>query len=135
MSLNYATRQPHDASGEGMFEFTPAKVAEAVTSSENAATSSVITLGANTTTVEIHAIGGAAVAKWIPTTDTAASVVSAAAGANFDIAIPNNFYRRTVVPQESIGVSSIVGLQAQAGLFRRLAYKTVGNASVITIQY
>lgn len=135
MSLNYATRQPHDASGEGMFEFPPAKLAEAVISSENATISSVISLGDNTTTVEIHSIGGAAVAKWIATTNTSASVLSDATGANFDIAIPANYFRRVVVPQERVGTASVVGLNRQAGLYQRLAYKAVGVSSIITIQY
>lgn len=135
MSKNYATGQPHDRGGEGMYEFVPDKLAEQITTSENATVSSVITLGANTSTVEIHAIGGAAVAKWIATGNTSASVISDAGTANYDIAIPSNSYRRAVVPQETIGTSSVVGINIQAGLYRRLAYKSVGTASILTVQY
>lgn len=135
MSLNYATAQPHDRGGEGMYEFTPAKLAASIVSSENASTSSVINLTPDTTTIEIHAIGGAAVAKWIATTNTGASVISDAGTSNFDIAIPANYYRRVVVPQETIGSASIVGINIQAGLYRRIAYKSVGVGSIITVQY
>lgn len=103
--------------------------------SENATASSVVTLSDNTTMIELAAVGGTAVLKWIQTSDTTASVISEAGTANYDHVIPSGQVRRFVVPQESIGTSSIVGANKQNGLYNRVAYKTVGVASVMTTEY
>lgn len=136
MSLNYASPLPHDRGGESMQEFPPAQLALGVFASDNATASSVITLTDNTTSIEVHAIGGAAVVKWIATTNTSASVISIAGGtANYDVVVPSNYFRRLVVPIEGIGTSSIVGLNKQAGLYNRVAYKSVGATSILTALY
>lgn len=111
----------------------------ATTSSENATVSSVINLSDNTTAIEIATTGGPAAMKWVFATDTQASVVSAAGTANFDHVVSSGTVRRFVVPIEvqnnSQGYSSMVGLNVANGLFRRLAYKTAGVASVMVTEY
>lgn len=127
---------PNDARGIEMQEFAAPYKAIATLASENATASSVITLNDNTTTIEVGATGAAAVIKWIATSDTAASVISAAGTADYDNIIPANMVRRFAVPIESfVKQSSIVGLNKQYGLYNRVAVKSVGTASVVTIQF
>ena len=108
---------------------------------ENNAASSVITLSENTTSVEI-ATTAEAIMRWVPTTDTTASVVGiAGATANYDHVIPANTYRRFVVPIEvnnPQGYGSFVGANIENGLFRRVAVKggaLVVTGSVLTAEY
>lgn len=133
---SYANKQPIDRRGVPMHDFPPAFPAITTIASDNATVSSVITLNDNTTHIEVAAVGGTAVIKWIATSDTTASVISAAGTANFDhVVTANNSPRKFVVPRETIGNSSIVGYNKQNGLYNRLAYKTVGAASILTTQY
>ena len=110
--------------------------------SENGTASSVITLTQNTTGVEIAAQTAPVAMRWVFVADaaTAATSVIAIAGAtaNFDHIIPANTYRRFVVPIEvnnPQGYGSQVGANIENGLFRRLAYKTQGIASVAVAEY
>ena len=136
MSQPYAKQLPNDRNQTALQDYPPARLAVKVDLSENNAVSSIISLTSNTTNLEIGAAGSGAVLKWIATTDTTASVISAAGStANFDHFIPANTVRKFVVPVESQGLSSVVGLQAQAGLYARIAVKSVGAASVLTTQY
>jgi hypothetical protein len=135
MSINYSKAIPHDRNNEPQQGLPPAFVAIQTDLSENNAASSVISLSANTTTIEVGAAGSGAVIKWIPVAASQTSVISAAGTANYDNFIPANQVRRFVVPVESQGLSSVVGLQAQAGLYARVAVKSVGAASVLTTQY
>ncbi len=115
----------------------------AVNNSENNSASSLITLNDNTTSIEVHAVNGAAVIKWISASTVSGlgntSVYSSVAGGpiNFDGMIPTNYYRRYAVPQATIGVNSIVGLNKQAGLYNAVAVKSAGIAasSVATLQF
>lgn len=125
---------PIDKASTPMQEFA-GYVALVTTSSENATVSSVITLNDNTTTLEVAAVGGAAALKWITAGNTNPSIITAAGTANFDHVIPSGAMRRFVVPIETVGTSSIVGLNKQAGLYNRVAYKSVGVASIMTTQY
>lgn len=135
MATNYAPKLPRDSTGEPMQEYPSAKTANVTHASDNNATSSLITLNDNTTAVEIAAVGAGAVVKWIATTNTNPSVISAAGTANFDHVIAPNTVRRFVVPIETIGVSSIVGANKQNGLYNRMAVKSVGAASVLSTEY
>lgn len=135
MSLNYAKALPRDKAGDTMQEYPAPFVSLQTDASENSSASSVLSLTDNTSAIEIAATGGAAVMKWIATTNTNPSVISAAGTANFDHVIPANSYRRFVVPIESQGTASIVGINKQAGLYQRVAVKSVGVASVATTQY
>lgn len=109
--------------------------------SENGTASSVMTLTDNTTVVEVGAVGAAVYLRWVPRTETAAvapygSVIAiAGATANFDDYVPPNTTRIFPIPQETIGTSSIVGANVAAGLYNRLAVKSAGIASVITVEF
>jgi hypothetical protein len=112
--------------------------------SENATASSVVTLTENTTAIEVAAQTAPVALRWVYVADgtTAATSVIAVAGstANFDHIVPANTYRRFVVPIETgpTGVApnaSAVGANIENGLFRRLAYKTQGIASVAVTEY
>lgn len=131
---NVYNELPKEKSGAPMQEFS-GYVAKAVTSSENAATSAVITLNDSTSTLEVAAVGGPAAIRWIPVANTNPSVITIAGTANFDHIIPTNTMRRFAVPQETMGVTSIVGINKQAGLYNRVAYKSIATASVLTTEY
>ena len=135
MGLFVYKKLPVDQDGEKLQEFPAPYVALKVDNSENNTVSSLITLNDNCTTIEVQAVGGAAAIKWITTGNTNPSVITAAGTANFDHLIPANYFRRFAVPMETAGVNSIVGLNKQAGLFNRVAVKSVGIASVATTQY
>jgi len=108
-------------------------------SSENASASSVISLTSITSAIEIAAVGGPAVVRWIKTSDTQASVVSAASGANFDHVIPTGTFRRFVVPIEvnptTNNATGSLGTNPANGLYQRVAYKSIGTASVLATEY
>ncbi len=132
-------RLPHDQDGTELQEFAVPYPALASNNSENNTASSVITFNDNTTSLEIHAVGGAAAIRWITASTISGlgntSVVSAASGFNADGMIPANYFRRFAIPQATGGVNSIVGLNKQAGLYNAVAVKTVGIASVATLQF
>lgn len=136
MSLNYANGLPI-VNGYPMQDFPAPKLAKEQTTSENGAVSSVITLTQDTVQLEVTAVGGAAVLKWIATGDTQASVISAAgATANYDHVIPSGGLRRFVVPIESTpNPQSVQGANRLNGLYRRVAYKTTGVASIMVSEY
>ena len=108
--------------------------------SENGTASSVISVTHDTTALEIAAVGGTAVMRWVRTADTQASVISATGG-NFTHVIPTNTYRKFVIPIESMptmgasNTASMVGVNRREGLYQRVAIKTVGNASVLVTEY
>ena len=102
---------------------------------ENGAASSVITLTDDTTDIEVAAVGGPAAIRWVTTADTQASVVTAVSGANFDHVIGTGTVRRFAVPKESGGTHSVVGANIQQGLYRRVAAKSIGTASVLLTEY
>lgn len=101
--------------------------------------SSVITLTANTTALEVGASGGGGVVmKWIPTTDTQGSVIGAGATANWDNFIPADTYRRFVVPVEKANpYPSIQGANPINGLYQRVAFISVGTptSSVLSSEF
>lgn len=134
---NYAKSLPRDQ-GDGLMQEYPAPIlAKNVYGSENASASSVITLGHDTTAVEIGGVGNAAVMKWITTGNTNPSVISAAATVNFDHLIPTGTFRRFVVPIETANVNpgSVQGINRALGLFQRVAIKSIGTASVLLAEY
>jgi len=135
MGLQVYKSLPTDQDGQRMQEFAAPFPALKVDNSENNTVSSLITLNDNCTTIEVNAVGGAAAIKWITSSNTNPSVITAAGTANFDHLIPANYFRRFAVPQETAGVPSLVGLNKRAGLYNRVAVKSVGIASVATTQY
>lgn len=132
--MNYAEAMARDKGGEPIQNAPSPYIALTRNAAENATASSVLTLTDSTTAIEIAAQTTAAAMRWIPTSDTQASVISAVGG-NFDHIIPVSTVRRFVVPQESSGTSSIVGANIQNGLYRRVAIKSIGVGSVLLTEY
>ena len=125
---------PKDGGQSTMQEFPTPFKAIVTRNRDSAIVSSVITLSDNTTTIEVISTGGPAFIRWIPTTDTAASVISAGITANFDNAIAKDTVRRFAVPIEGfVGQASVVGLNKQYGLYNRVAI--IGVASVASTEY
>lgn len=137
MALNYSNPLPKDkGSSEAMQDFPAAVLAVRRTTSENATASSVVTLNDQTTSLEIAAVGGAAAMRWVTSADTQGSVVTiAGATANYDHVIPSGTMRRFVVPQERAAITSICGANVMNGLYARVAYKTMGIASVMVSEF
>lgn len=137
MSQNYAVGLPHDKNGEVQQNNPAPFLALDEWHSENATASSVISFTHDTTVVEIGASGGPAAIKWIATTNTNPSVVTAAATADFDHVIPKDTYRRFVIPIESSTTNpqSIQGANRLNGLYQRIAYKSFGIASVTLTEH
>lgn len=137
--LNYARKLPRDQTGEAMQAYPPVIPAKKSHVNENNTTSSIITLTEDTTSIEVTTGGTQAVFKWLTQADTTGSVYGIAGGtANYDHAVPANTTRQFVVPIETIGanmLSSIVGLNREAGLYQRIAIKTQGIGSVLTAEY
>lgn len=137
--MNYAKSLARGTDSTEFQNSPPPYVAIVRTGSENSSASSVLTVSSITTALEIAAVGGPAVIKWIATTDTQASVVSAAATANFDHVIPTGTFRRFVIPQERTPsnnpTGSVQGVNLEKGLYQRYAIKSIGVASVLTTEY
>lgn len=139
MSQNYAAAIPQDREGGVLQEFPAPFKANARYSTNNATVSSVITLNDNTTSIEISAIGQSVAIRWVPASESAsvspfASVITLAGGtANFDHVVPANYWRRFVVPVETQGVQSIVGIGVQAGTYRRVAIMSGATVSSILV--
>lgn len=136
MSTQYAKGLPLDKNGNSMQNYPANVIALQRYGSENGTASSVLSFTDNTSAIEVGTSGGnGAVLKWIAASDTQASVISAAGTANYDHYIPANSLRRFVIPQETQGVSSVVGVNTQAGLYKRVAIKSAGISSVLTSEY
>ncbi len=138
MSQNYAPSIPSDREGHELQEFAAPFKANARYGTNNATVSSVITLSDNTTAIEVSAMGQSVALRWVPATETAAvtpfaSVITTGTSANFDHVVPPNYFRRFVVPVETQGVNSIVGIGVQAGTYRRVAVMSSATASSIMV--
>ena len=136
MAINYQRSLPHDSgSGEALQQFPAAILAHQRRYTENAATSSVITLDEKTTMIEVAAAGTPAAIKWIASSDTQASILTTTAGANWDHVIPPGTLRRFVVPQETAGITSVAGAGVANGCYRRVAWKTTGAGSILSSEF
>ena len=135
MSINYQKQLPKDRGGDALQEFPAPFLAVKRTTSENATVSSVITLSDQTTSLEVTALGVGAALRWVPATDTQASVVTAVSGANYDHVIPPNTMRRFVVPQEFIPTPSIAGANVANGCYARVAYRSFGIGSIMSSEF
>lgn len=139
----YAKQLATDRSRTPLQEFPAPYKALARYDDEDASVSSVMSLTHDTTVVEVAAVGGPAVIRWVPTSETAgvspfASVISiAGATANFDHVVASGTIRRFVVPKETSNVQagSAVGVNRQEGLYQRIAVKGLGISSVMTTEY
>ena len=138
MALNYAPGLPHDKNGEPQQGLPSPFVAKARYTSENATASSVVSVSHDTTVIEVAALNGDAAIRWVPTTDTAASVVTIAGStSNFDHVIANDTVRRFVIPIETAitNPQSVQGINRSSGLYQRVALKTMGVASVMLSEF
>jgi hypothetical protein len=142
MSVNPYPNLPRDKGQEAMQNYPSPKKALARYASENSSASSVISVSHDTTAIEIAAVGGAAVVRWVPVTETAgvapaASVISAFTGSNFDHVISTGEVRRFAIPIETMfnAVGSVVGANRANGLYQRVAIKAVGISSVLLTEY
>ena len=130
---NYAKPLPIDREGTKMLSSPSDALALATLARDNASASSVTSFNDNTTVVEVTAVGTGAAIKWAA--NQATSVVTAAGTANFDNYVAVDTTRLLVIPRQSIGTSSIVGLNIQAGLYNAVATKSSGVGSVLLNQY
>lgn len=141
MAVNVYRNLPHSTGGDDLQEFPAPYLAKARYVNENGVSSSVITVTPDTTSLEITANGGAAIMRWVATTDTQASVIGIAGStANYDHVIPANTMRRFAIPIEAVfaAPSSMVGSNIENGLYRRFAIKSatlLGLSSVLTSEF
>lgn len=137
--MNYAKSLPHGKDGTEFQNIPPPLTAIARSAAENSSASSVLTVSSMTTAIEIAAVGAPAAMRWVATSDTQASVVSAVASPNFDYIIPTGTVRRFVIPQERVPsnnpLGSVQGINLELGLYQRFAIKSIGIASVLTSEY
>lgn len=145
MAVNYSKQLPQDRNNVPMVGLSTPFPAIATTADDNVAISSIINLNANTTLVEVAAIGGGAGIKWVMNTNTTASssVITAQGTANFDNFVPAGVVRQFVVPRNSQGIPnfngvgnpSTVGLNTSEGLYNSIAIKGAGISSVLVTEY
>lgn len=134
----YASPQPVDRYGNVIGGASSGTLALQTTVS-GTQLSSVITLLDTATTVEIVTTGGAAVIKWFGSVVASPSVTTA----NFDNAIPANWFRYLVIPTSIQGVASagsiVGGFGAQNGLYKQIAVIPLQGAaqptSIMVTQY
>lgn len=113
-----------------MQQYPAPAIAKFVTAGAPPATSSVISFGSNTTTVEITALNASLAMKW-GCKDNNPSVIGSGTTANFDHIIPVNQTRRFVIPVNTgANSSSIQGANAANGLYSTMA--VIATSSVLT---
>ena len=140
--MNYLANLPRDKGDQPMQNFATNASIKAVYASEDASVSSVITLTHDTTMIEVVAIGAlptAGVMRWVTSvagSNASTSVISAAATRNFDHVIPNNRVLKIAVPIETNPqTGSVQGINRELGLYRRVAIKSIGIASVLLVEF
>src|SRR3990167_1618258 len=145
--INPYPNLPYEKGGTAMQNYGTHASVKAVYASENASASSVITLTEDTTVIEIAPIAGTssliagAVMRWVTSvagSNASTSVISAAGTANFDHVIANNTVAKFAVPierQDTNTFASVQGANRANGLYRRVAIKSIGVASVLLTEY
>jgi len=139
---NYSPNIPRDKDGAELHELPPAKTALTSTNKENAAVSSILLLGHNTTLLEVAAVNQHVAMKWftqavVDSSVAGTSVLTAAGSENWDHMVQVNTVRRFVVPiATNPQTGSVQGINRELGLYPAVAYKTfAGNGSVLTAQF
>ena len=146
MATNPYPSEPVSNRGSFLHDYATHASVKAIYASENATASSVITLTPDTTVLEIAVLAGtsslisAGAMRWVTSVagfNASTSVITAAGTANFDHIIPNNTVAKFAVPIEGMyqAPSSLVGANIVNGLYRRVAIKSIGTASVIVTEY
>ncbi len=139
---NYAAGSPLGNNQNQVYSAPPSFKAVATATKDTAVTtSSILVLNQNTTGIEISASGGPMAFKWLyrTTVDSSVastSVITTGTNADYDHVVPNNNYRRFVVPQavnNPQGYSSFVGGNIENGLYTHIALAGMPVASIITI--
>lgn len=139
---NYAAGSPLGNNQNQVYSAPPSfKAVASTTKDASTTTSSILILSQNTTGVEISAAGGPVAFKWLykTTVDSsvaATSVITTGATADYDHIVPNNSYRRFVIPQavnNPQGYGSFVGGNVENGLYTHIAYAGMPVASIISI--
>ena len=143
--MNYLPNLPRDKGDQPMQHFATNASVKAIYASENASASSVITLTHDTTMIEIAVLAGtsslisAGAMRWVTSvagSDASTSVITAAATRNFDHIIPNNTVLKVAVPIETNPqTGSVQGINRELGLYRRVAIKSIGVASVLLTEF
>lgn len=136
--INPYPQIPLDKGNTPLQEFAAPFIARKQYTNENGTASSVISVTHDTTMIEVAAVGGPAALKWIPTTDTTASVITiAGATANYDHVISSGTIRRFAIPLERAGASpaSVQGANRANGLYQRVAIKSMGVSSVLLSEF
>lgn len=138
---NYAPNVPRDKGGVPKDGYPPAQKALVRTTKENAAASSILLLGHNTTEIEVAAVGQHIGLMWlsqavVDAKTTTSSVITAAGTGNWDNIVQTNTVRRFVVPiSTNPDLASVQGVNRAEGLYPAVAYKTLaGNGSVLTAE-
>lgn len=135
--MSYPKPLPVDANRTPLQE-NPAAVLAQQSFQKGGELSSVVTFNDNVTQIEVAAVGGAGAAiRWIATSDTQASVISSGLGANFHHIVGANTVRKFVVPRETVGTASNVGVNIKEGLYRRVAVVSASapHSSIATATY
>lgn len=129
--MNYAPKLATDKTGNPMQDYPVPVVAKFTTAGAPPSASSVISLGSNTTVIEVTALNASLALKW-GCLNNNPSVIGSGATANFDHIIPVNQTRKFVVPvNTSVGNSaSVVGANAMNGLYSTFA--VIATTSVLT---
>lgn len=135
---DYATPLPVDRNGNSMYNSPPPVLKIATSARDNASASSVTSLNANTTELQITAVTTGAGIAWA--TNQATSVITAGGTANFDLFIPEGQSMIVVVPRRVQGnSSSVAGLGVLEGLYSGttggIATKSSGVGSVLLVEY
>lgn len=127
MSVNPYPHLPHDKGNVPMQNVTGTASVKAIRVLEQGNISSVYSLTADTTLIEIAAVTGPAAMRWVRTADTEGSVITIVTGANFEHIIGTGTVRQFAVPIERVyqAPSSMVGANVQNGLYARVAVKSV----------
>jgi len=138
---NYAKGKPVGNNLIPFYDSPPAEVALSRSVRDNASASSILVVSDDTTAIEVAATNGAAFIKWlqqsvVDSSVAGTSIVSAASGANFDNVVPANTVRRFVIPiAKTVQTTSIQGINPTNGLYKNVAIKTAGIASVAAIEF
>ena len=133
--MSYPKRIPVDENRTPMQGYPAAIKATARFYRDNGSTSSVQTLTDNTTQVEVGATGTGVILRWVPTSDGAGAPAGSVLSTNFDHFIPAAQVRKFVVPKESATVNSVVGVNIQQGLYRRMALANITTGSILSTEY
>ena len=131
---------PTDKGNEKLQGFALKSTAKARYSRENATASSVLLIGHDSTALEVTAVDKTGYVRWIAATGAAAGVASvvavAGATANYDAVIPAGTTVKFAIPKEEEGhPQSVQGVNRREGLYNRVATKTAGISSLLTVEY